>query len=604
MKRITWPMTEWILVLCLFVPSFGFGETPENKGKYLGGASAAEEMRLDRLSRNDRSYFYVDNQIFWGTLEKKVVTSEGNKQFYFRDIVPGKIDDPRFAPPSPGAVPGESAQEGLKNPTQNGSPRTKDSGSGGGLAESAGRGAIAGTGAGIFIWATNEISKPNAQTEAELNAARKDFEKSKSNLQKSYDDGQKFGSEMVESSAEILSDINKAYDKIPKWSDQANSSGGERPDFGAIKNSNIKERSESAWEQLDDFDPKNRTEIGIKEMGLAAVRAGSEFGADGDDSSALAALTFGEAAVDFLLGLNPVTSLLQDGYGLFFGKDTSGRGLQPWERALYGASMLMTLATGGLAAPMKSVLKATTRMSGLLRSAPALKALSEVVPALKAANELGANIAKGTIGLKGFSKKVLGGKVTDLSSQIYFNSKWSPEMKAAYPKFSKQVDAAMVDGMHDGLYDSYLKKGVPDQLIQERYELAKASLYGAENFAKRSVDIADHLKLIDYSHSVSLEKVNRGEVFHQLGVPSAKSPGNYATRTIETPSRVGIGEMGLDRLTKSHEKVVSHHVVVKQDTVALRSVTAGGIDNRHNGFQEFSGGATQYMIGKSNLKMP
>lgn len=358
-------LIKLFLSFLIAIPSLSFAaQTTE---KYVGEPSVSEMNRLSQVPVGTKTTFTAPNQVVYeGVLTKVTYSSAGEPQFHFEGSVPVRV------------LPVTGSNAGVASYSDGGgnSPSaTSESGSGTSIATGAVRGAA--TGAAIYI--IGEIFKPSPKTEAELQKALKDFEKSRQDLETQISTGQGIASNAIQKADGILKEVQNENEEIPVWKNQTSTL-----DFSAINNPLLAKRGQELWEKFGHYQPRSQMQADLKNLGIAAVKSGFDFGIEKDEKAADKAFDIAAEIAGALFGLNPVTSLIQDSYSLFYGKDIfSGKKLRPIDRALAGVSMMLTVATGGLATPLETAVMTSFKISKYLKSPMAQRSVREISDVIK-----------------------------------------------------------------------------------------------------------------------------------------------------------------------------------------------------------------------------
>lgn len=179
----------------------------------------------------------------------------------------------------------------------------------------------------------------------------------------------------------------------------------------AFARSHTGQKVQKVRADLHNFNPATPTQKGLKDFGLATADAAEESFGESDVLHAEELANVAEAVAGVALGINPVTSLVQDGFEMFTGRNfVTGRELTSFERTLASAGFVAGLATGGLGS---SVVNATeiagkilVRQSGAVK--PLLVEMANLATHLRG---LGVQTAQGWNDFVGFTRRTLGNEI-------------------------------------------------------------------------------------------------------------------------------------------------------------------------------------------------
>jgi hypothetical protein len=326
---------------------------------YHGGATADEVSRIQKVPIGKPTHFFDQNGNRFEGIYKGTTIGPGGRQ----DLHFDNVEHVGIAPQPSGTNQAGAGNNSVSTaPSGSSAQGNGNSHSGnGGYGSTAGHGAIQGAviGAGIFI--AGKILGPSEAVKKQATIAEIKRRESEKRLQQGLTQGQAAGATAVEITGESLdlSTSDKVSESIAGFGDSSVGHSLEKPRFNKIRNHHFRQDAEETWHALENYYPDSEQNSNLKALGLAATENAVESGINQDEQSAKESLGMGKIIVGFLLGLNPVTSILEDAYAVFYGKELfTEKAIDMGERAMAAGSLVATIATAGAAIP---VVKSTAR---------------------------------------------------------------------------------------------------------------------------------------------------------------------------------------------------------------------------------------------------
>lgn len=315
--------------------------------------------------------------------------------------------------PSPGS-PGSSPAPGTNAPRPGeGEPATGARGAGSfgaGLGESLGQagraglyaGAATGIARGIIVTPSDQRELAKLQGQLQASAARMQAE-----IDSFYREVSQYDQSLVKFSQSFEAQV-AAYRPLEVGEKIAVPS--------AFSESLPGQKALRARKELESFAPRNGTEEGLKDFGLAAADASQEAFAEGAVGASKQFADLAETVAGVALGINPVTALVQDGFELFTGRNfVTGRPLSDLERTIAGAGFVAGIATGGLGSSLLNATEITGKL--LVRQGSAASAVVKEMAALGThLRSIGVQTAQGWSDFVRFSRQTLGNEIGAVGS--------------------------------------------------------------------------------------------------------------------------------------------------------------------------------------------
>lgn len=360
--------------------------------------------------------------------------------------------------------------------------------------------------------------------------------------------------------------------------------------------------------------PPAAYERDAQKLGWTAVSAAADAWTEGDKETSRALLGVAQVMADIFISVNPFTSVPRDTYQFFSGWDpVNQRQLEPWERALSGVNVLLTVAPFakvGVNVALKTSM-AIFKHLPIEKAIAGANAVFRVKQDLRLIREAGVS----AVDYLKFRRSVTGPVMHETEDVLHAIQHWSPEAKASFRSVQDDLKWAESD-----LVKLSADSGVAQDVLVARRARAVGFYNNTEGLTGKSQEIVKEINGIDFSKEVEIVKVDKGTRLYQRVGMEKSGPGGYVTEVPETAYRSGVGEF-----TAPFEEVVVPKVLkqveVTKDTDALKSTAGEMFDNwsigrkskvelptfDQNGIprpndQYAGGGAIQLFIGSKFLR--
>jgi hypothetical protein len=346
----------------------------------------------------------------------------------------------------------------------------------------------------------------------------------------------------------------------------------------------------------------------VKQLGFTALKVGADAHRAGDGLTVEAMLNFAQQAADLLVGLDPWTGTLRSGYELFTGSNMiTGEALNPFHRTLAGVIFSSSLLSGGLTSSLSSGFETVAKIMG--REAENVTKSRALVDRL---TKLGWSESK-IIDFAEFSKNTLGEQIQNVEYAIAAAEDWSLAARATFPGMLRELN-----GSSNELKMLAGELGIDVVELAEKRAMAIGAYNNIPHFRGKTSRIYEHLRGIDFTKPVGLEKLDKGTRLMRWNHPFVTN-GNYYTKLRTAPARLGIGSLSKHEGGDLFAKELQEFEVVKEAR-ALRTTAAEMIDGFSveedaelfldvlrdgtfkTGIQYAPGGATQYLLPPEVLR--
>jgi hypothetical protein len=363
-----------------------------------------------------------------------VLTEREYEMEFVRHGAPEKIGQAAPRVSSPGETPASSPSPAAPG---NGTGEKPGFGSSLGAAAGAGATAAAVTGIAKGLIVTPGDEREMARLEKEYQEAAGRAATQQNLLLKELNDYEQAITSEMGPALEAL----KAYEPLAPQSLRAPSTDFMQSPLGA--------KVESVRRSMANFKSSDPVRNDLRALSLRSADAAETSFGQGAMQDAAALGELAETAAEVALGLVPLTSLLQDGYGLFTGKSiVSGRELSSFERSLAGVGFAAGLVTGGLAS---SFVDGVRIGSKILAEAggPTKLVLKGFEDFSHYAKGLGISTADGMRDLVRFTRETLGneigaiGNITELKARKQIG-RWADDFDISRIHATNDLNAAVL----------------------------------------------------------------------------------------------------------------------------------------------------------------